>query len=68
MIFDHNFFIKYSHVKYMKTFSVRSDKFVFYVVIMIFLVSTIWISSVSALPQQETSLGVKITNPAIGYW
>jgi len=52
----------------MKTFSVRSDKFVFYVVIMIFLVSTIWISSVSALPQQETSLGVKITNPAIGYW
>ena len=28
--------------------------------------STIWISSVSALPQQQTSLAVKITNPARG--
>jgi hypothetical protein len=28
--------------------------------------STIWISSVSALSQQQTSLGVKITDPAKG--
>jgi hypothetical protein len=33
---------------------------------MIILASTIWISSVSALPQQQTSLAVKITNPAKG--
>ncbi|MFY9795620.1 MAG: hypothetical protein WAJ93_08020 [Candidatus Nitrosopolaris sp.] len=49
----------------MRTFSVRSDKFVFSV-IMILFASTIWISSVSALPQQQTSLGVKITDPAKG--
>jgi hypothetical protein len=53
-------------VKYMRTFSVRSDKFVFFATIMILFASTIWISSVSALPQQQTSLGVKITNPAKG--
>jgi len=47
----------------MRTFIQRSDKFVFSV-IMILFVSTIWFSSVSALPQQQTSLGVKITNPA----
>jgi hypothetical protein len=33
---------------------------------MILFASTIWISSVSALPEQQTSLGVKITNPAKG--
>ena len=33
---------------------------------MIVFASTIWISSVSALPQQQTSLAVKITNPARG--
>jgi hypothetical protein len=33
---------------------------------MILFASTIWISSVSALPQQQTSLAVKITNPARG--
>jgi hypothetical protein len=34
---------------------------------MLLFASTIWISSVSALPpQQQTSLGVKITNPAKG--
>jgi hypothetical protein len=49
----------------MRTFSQRPDKFVFSVII-IFFASTIWISSVSALPQQQTSLGVKITNPAKG--
>jgi hypothetical protein len=43
----------------------RADKSVFSV-IMILFASTIWISSVSALPQQETSLGVKITYPAKG--
>jgi hypothetical protein len=50
----------------MRTFSVRCDKFVFSVAMMILFVTTIWISSVSALPQQQTSLGVKITNPARG--
>jgi hypothetical protein len=35
-------------------------------IIMIHFASTIWISSVSALPQQQTSLGVKITDPAKG--
>ena len=35
-------------------------------IMMILFVSTIWISSVSALPAQQTSLGVKITNPAKG--
>ena len=49
----------------MRAFSQRPDKFVF-PVIMILFVSTIWISSASALPQQQTSLGVKITNPAKG--
>jgi hypothetical protein len=49
----------------MRTFNLRSDKFVFSL-IMIFFVSTIWISSVSALPQQQTSLRVKITDPAKG--
>ena len=44
----------------------NSDKFVFYVIIMIVLASTIWISSVSALPQQPSSLGVQIANPAKG--
>jgi hypothetical protein len=48
----------------MRTFSQRSDKFVSSVIIMIFFASTV--SSVSALPQQQTSLGVKITNPAKG--
>jgi hypothetical protein len=50
----------------MRTFSQRHDKFVFSVIIMILFASTIRISSVSALPQQQTSLGVKITNPAKG--
>jgi hypothetical protein len=49
----------------MRTFIQRSDKFVFSV-IMILFASTIWFSFVSALPQQQTSLGVKITNPAKG--
>jgi len=48
----------------MRTFSQRRDKFVFSVAMMILFASTIWISSVSALPQQQTSLAVKITNPA----
>ncbi len=39
---------------------------VFPVTIMILFASTIWISSVSALPQQQTSHGVKITDPAKG--
>jgi len=39
---------------------------VFSVAMMILFASTIWISSISALPQQQTSLGVKITNPARG--
>src|SRR5215831_15987978 len=50
----------------MRTFSQRRDKFVFSVAMMILFASTIWISSVSALPQQQTSLAVKITNPARG--
>ncbi|HYV51706.1 MAG TPA: hypothetical protein VE971_00280 [Candidatus Eisenbacteria bacterium] len=33
---------------------------------MILFASTIWISSVSALPQQQTSLGVKFTDPDKG--
>jgi hypothetical protein len=44
----------------------NSDKFVFSVIIMILFASTNWISSVSALPQQQTSLGLKITNPPKG--
>src|SRR5215472_11956120 len=49
----------------MRTFSQTSDSFVFYLTIMILCVSTIWIPSASALPQQ-TSFGVKITDPAEG--
>ena len=49
----------------MRTFIQRSGKFVFSV-IMILFASTIWLSSVSALPQQQTSVGVKITDPARG--
>jgi hypothetical protein len=49
----------------MRTFIQRSDKFVFSV-IMILFASTVWFSSVSASPQQQTSLGVKITDPAKG--
>src|SRR5215472_14619033 len=52
--------------QYMRTFSQRGDKFVFSVIMMILFAATIWISSVSALPQQQTSLAVKITNPARG--
>jgi hypothetical protein len=48
----------------MRTFIQRSDKFVFSVIIL--FASTIWFSSVSALPQQQTSLGVKITDPSRG--
>jgi hypothetical protein len=50
----------------MRTFTQRSYNFVFPVTIMILFASTTWISSVSALPQQRTSLGVKITDPAKG--
>jgi hypothetical protein len=50
----------------MRTFTQRSDKSVFYVIVMILYASTIWIPSVSALPQQQTSLGVKITDPTRG--
>jgi hypothetical protein len=51
----------------MRTFSQRSDKFVFSVTIMILFASTIWIPSASALPQQQqTSFDVKITDPAEG--
>jgi hypothetical protein len=50
----------------MRTSSERPDKFVFSVISMILFASTIWISSVSALPQLQTSPGVKITNPAKG--
>jgi hypothetical protein len=49
----------------MRNFTQRSDKFVFSV-IMILFASSIWISSVTALPQQQTSFGVKITDPAKG--
>src|SRR5215472_4756859 len=49
----------------MRTFSNRTDKSVLSV-IMILFASTIWISSVNALPQQQTSLEVKITDPARG--
>jgi hypothetical protein len=49
----------------MRTFSQRLDKFVLSVIIMILFASTIWISYVSALGKQ-TSLGVKITDPAKG--
>ena len=48
----------------MRTFSVRSDKFVFSAIITILFASTICVSAVSALPQQQ--IGVKITNPAKG--
>src|SRR5215467_11030048 len=49
------------------TFNLGSDKFVFSVAIMILFASTIWIPSASGLPQQQqTSLGVKIINPARG--
>ena len=45
----------------------KPGKFVFSVTIMMLFVSTIGIFSVSALPQQQqTSLGVKITDPAKG--
>src|SRR5215471_16083186 len=51
----------------MRTFSQRRDKFAFSVAMMILFASTIWISSVSGLPQQQqTSLGVKIINPGRG--
>ena len=50
----------------MRTFSQRSDKVVFSITLMILFTSTICISSVSALPQQQTPLGVKITDPAKG--
>ena len=51
----------------MRTFTQRSDKFVFSVTIMILFASTIWIPSASALPQhQQTSFDVKITDPAEG--
>jgi len=50
----------------MRTSSERPDKFVFSVISMILFASTIWISSACALSQQQTSLGVKITNPAKG--
>ena len=50
----------------MRNFSQRSDKVVFSITIMILFTSTICISSVSALLQQQTSLGVKITDPAKG--
>jgi len=53
-------------VKYMRSFSVRSDKFVFSAIFIILFASTLWISSVNALPQQQTSLAVKITDPARG--
>jgi len=49
----------------MRTLTQRRNKFVFSV-IMILFASTIWISSVSATPQQQTSLGVKIIDPAKG--
>ena len=49
----------------MRTFSNRTDKSVLSV-IMILFASTTWISSVNALPQQQTSLEVKITDPAKG--
>ena len=55
-----------SRVKYMRTFNQRSDNFVLSAIIMILFASTIWISSVSALSQQQTSLGVKITDLAKG--
>jgi len=49
------------------TFNLGSGKFVFSVDIMILFASTIWIPSASGLPQrQQTSLGVKIINPARG--
>jgi hypothetical protein len=49
-----------------RTFNQRPDKFLFAVIIIVLFASTIWISSVSAFPQLQTSLGVKITNPAKG--
>ena len=50
----------------MRTFSQRRDKFAFSVAMMILFVSTIWISFVSALPQQQTLIGVKITDSVKG--
>jgi hypothetical protein len=57
----------------MKTFNLRSDNFVFSLIIMILFASSIWISSIEAnpihaLPQQQTTslpgpLAVKITEP-----
>src|SRR5215831_10692498 len=49
----------------MRTFS-TSDKFVLYVTMMTLFASSIWIFSVSAFPQQQTSPDVKITDPAKG--
>jgi hypothetical protein len=48
----------------MRIFNLRFDRLC--VTIMILFGSTIWISSVSAMPQQQTSLGVKIIDPAKG--
>ena len=50
----------------MRTFSVRCDKFVFYVIMITLFASTIWFCSVNALPLQQTSLGVRIIDPAKG--
>jgi hypothetical protein len=60
----------------MKTFNLRSDNFVFSLIIMILFASSIWISSIEAnpihaLPQQQTTslpgpLAVKITEPMKG--
>src|ERR1700752_2044190 len=44
----------------------RTDKSILSVIIIILFSSTIWISSVSALSQQQPSLGVNITDPAKG--
>ncbi len=49
----------------MRTFSPKKIKFVFCAIIIIVFASSIWISSVSAL-EKQTSLGVKITDPAKG--
>jgi hypothetical protein len=50
-----------------RTLNLKSDKFVFSIGIIIIFVSTIWIPSARALPQQQqTSFGVKITNPTEG--
>jgi len=49
----------------MRTLGQRLENCVFSVIMILFAI-TVWISSVSALPQQQTSLAVKITNPAKG--